>query len=462
MYIANMGELVHSDLHNHVIEILEEGLRAADPENTIPAKLVRKGRAIEVQGRRIELGDNVIVAGFGKASIKMLLSIKRILGDLINQSIVIAPKEYANTVGSSPEILPGEHPLPGKNTHRSSEKLLEILSQAGRGDTVLLLISGGGSALFEIPLEGVEISDIARVTQLLLRSGATIEELNIVRKHISAVKGGRLGKILREKGVRVVSLIVSDVIGDQLDTIASGPTVPDRSTYCDALKILIKRIGTHSIPENIARILEKGCRGELEETPKPGNPLLEGIENIVIISSLDSLKAMQRASIAKGYRSLILSNMIEGEAREVGKSLAGIAKTILSHGEPLEPPAIVLASGETTVKVTGKGVGGRNHELALSASLRLRGWEETIVASMGSDGVDGNSPGAGGIGDWRLLDDAEQQGINLAEYLENNDSYTALSRLGRSIYTGYTGTNVGDLIVIAARKTKQIYTSKQQ
>lgn len=451
MYVLNRDELIHSELHSDVIEILEEGLKAIDPENAIPKKLKLDRKTIEIQGKRIELGERVIIAGFGKASIKMLRSIKSILGDLVSQSAVIAPRERGKEE-KSPEILFGEHPIPGRDTLESSKKLLEILSQAGKGDTVLLLISGGGSALFEIPLEGVEIEDIAMVTQLLLRSGATIEELNIVRKHLSAVKGGRLGKMLRERGARVITLIASDVIGDQLDTIASGPTVPDRSTYCDAQKILARRLGSHNIPENIARIIEKGCRGEIEETPKPGDPLLESIENIVIISSIDGLKAMRRACIAKGYRSLILSNMIEGEAREVGKALAGIAKTILSYGEPVEPPAIVIASGETTVKVTGKGVGGRNHELALSASLKLRGWEESIAASMGSDGIDGNSPGAGGIGDWKLLEEAEQRGMDLTEYLDNNDSYTALSRLGRSIYTGYTGTNVGDFIVIAARR----------
>ncbi|HWQ16284.1 MAG TPA: glycerate kinase [Sulfolobales archaeon] len=451
MYVLNREELIHSDLHSDVIEILEEGLKAIDPENAIPERLKLSGKAIEIQGKRIELGERVIIAGFGKASVKMLHSIKRILGDLVSQSAVIAPREHS-TEGKSPEIMFGEHPIPGRSTLESSERLLEILSQAGKGDTVILLISGGGSALFEIPLEGVGIEDIAKVTQLLLRSGATIEELNTVRKHLSAVKGGRLGKMLRERGARVIALIASDVIGDQLDTIASGPTVPDRSTYCDAQKILTRRLGGQDIPENVVRIIEKGCRGEIEETPKPGDPLLESIENIVIISSIDGLKAMRRACIAKGYRSLILSNMIEGEAREVGKALAGIAKTILSHGEPIEPPAIVLASGETTVKVTGKGVGGRNHELALSASLKLRGWEESIVASMGSDGIDGNSPGAGGIGDWKLLEEAEQKGMDLTEYLDNNDSYTALSRLGRSIYTGYTGTNVGDFIVIAARR----------
>ncbi len=451
MYIINREELVHSDLHGDVVEILEAGLRAADPEIVIPARLRLRGKNLEIDGKRIGLRGRVIVAGFGKASIKMLRGVKKVLRDLVDQSVIIAPREHPTPEKMESEILFGEHPLPGRETLEASRKLLEILSKVGKDDTVLLLISGGGSSLFEIPIEGVEIGDIAKITNSLMRSGATIEELNIVRKHLSAVKGGRLGRMLREKGARVVALIISDVIGDSLDTIASGPTAPDRSTYCDAQRIVRRRLKNHEIPRNIAEILDRGCRGELEETPKPGDPLLESIENVIIASSMDSLREMYRVSISKGYRSIVLSNMIEGEAREIGKALAGIARTMLAHGEPLKPPAIALAAGETTVKVTGKGVGGRNHELALAASLKLKEWGESIVASIGSDGIDGNSPGAGGMGDWMLLEDAEKQGIDPIECLDNNDSYTALSKLGRSIVTGYTGTNVGDLIVIAAR-----------
>lgn len=451
VYIINRGELLHSDLHGDVIEILEAGLRAADPEIVIPARLRLRGKHLEIDGKRIELKGRIIVAGFGKASIKMLRGVKKVLGGLVDQSVIIAPREHQPPEEKEGEILFGEHPLPGRETLKASKRLLEILGSVGGNDTVLLLISGGGSALFEVPIEGVEIEDIAEITSSLMRSGATIDELNTVRKHLSAVKGGRLGRMLRERGARVAALIISDVIGDRLDTIASGPTAPDRSTYCEAQKIVRRRLRNHEIPKNIAEILERGCRGELEETPKPGDPLLEGIENVIIASSMDSLREMHRESISRGYRSIVLSNMIEGEAREVGKALAGIARTMLAHGEPLKPPATVLAAGETTVRVTGKGVGGRNHELALAASLKLSGWRESIVASIGSDGIDGSSPGAGGMGDWTLLEESEKLGIDLIDYLDNNDSYTALSKLRRSILTGYTGTNVGDLIVIAAR-----------
>jgi len=450
LYIKNFEGLARTAIHRDVLEVLEQGLRAADPEEAIPGKVRLEGRALEAAGTRVELGRRIIVAGFGKASYKMLKAVYKILGDKIEQGAVIIPREYqAPERLGRVEVLRGEHPLPGRETLRSSERLLEILESVGEGDTVMLLISGGGSSLFEAPVEGVGIEDIAETTKALLRAGATIEELNAVRKHISRVKGGRLGKALKKRGAEVVALIASDVVGDPIEVIASGPTAPDSSTYCEALSILRKKLAGRGAPENIVKTLEKGCRGELGETPKPGDKDLESIANIVIISNTDSLKAMKRASIEKGYRAIIVTNMLEGEAREVGKIMTSIALSIKALGEPLEPPAMALASGETTVEVRGRGIGGRNHELALSAALKLSKCIGCIVASIGSDGVDGVSPAAGGIADWLVRGEAEALGIDLEAHLEDNDSYTALSKLGRSIYTGYTGVNVGDLIVIA-------------
>jgi len=448
-YIKNFRGLARTAIHRSVLEVLEHGLRAADPEEAIPGKVRLEGGVLDASGTRVELRGRVIVAGFGKASYKMLEALYKILGDKIEGGAVIIPREYqAPEKLGRVEVLRGEHPLPGRETLRSSERLLEILEGVGEGDTVILLISGGGSALFEAPVEGVGIEEIAETTKALLRAGATIGELNAVRKHISRVKGGRLGKALKKRGAEVIALIASDVIGDPIDVIASGPTAPDTTTYCEALSIAKKILAEGEIPENIARALEKGCRGEIEETPKPGDRELERIANIVIISSTDSLKAMKRASMEKGYRTIILTNMLEGEAREVGKALASIALSIKKLREPLEPPAMVLASGETTVRVKGRGIGGRNHELALSAALKLDKCTGCIVASIGSDGVDGVSPAAGGIADWLVRGEAEALGIDLKAHLEDNDSYTALSKLGRSIYTGYTGVNIGDLVVV--------------
>lgn len=451
-FIKNIDEISHTDLHRDVLEIIEKGLEAADPEKVFPERLRLEGEKLYIMGREHRLAGRVYIIGIGKASGKMMNAIERILGDRIYRGAIIVPKGYrVERKLNKIEILEGEHPIPGKATQRSSERIMEIIEEIGEGDTAVILISGGASALFEIPAEDLGIEDIAEITQELLRSGATIEEINTVRKHLSRTKGGRLGKTLKRRKAHVITLIMSDVVGDPIDIIASGPTAPDPTTYCQAKEILRRRIGRKT-SEKIERVIEKGCRGELEETPKPGDLELEGISNIVIISNTDSLREMRRESKARKYNTIILSNTIEGEAREAGKILASIAKAMLRIGEPTKPPAVILAAGETTVRVKGKGVGGRNQELALSAGIKLKNEREAIVASIGSDGIDGNSIAAGGIGDHTLQSEADALGIDLIEYLENNDSYTALSRLKRTIVTGYTGINIGDLILIASRR----------
>lgn len=453
-YIKNLDEIGRSPLHRDVVEVLEKGLEAADPEKVVPRAVGLERNTLIVRGERIEIGGRIWVAGFGKASISMLRGLLKALGNTVSGGAVIAPLEVQPDLGrvQGIEILRGEHPLPGRNTLESSRKLLEVLEGVEEGDTVLVLISGGGSALFEVPEEGVGIEDIAEISEKLMRSGADIEELNAVRKHLSRVKGGRLAKILRRRGARIVALIVSDVVGDRIETVASGPTSPDPTSYCEALRIVEKRLGGQAPPE-ILKILRRGCEGLLDDTPKPGDPDLGAVRNLVMISSRDSLEAMLLRSSEMGYRSMILSNMIEGEAREAGKLLAGIARSMARSSLPLRTPAMILASGETTVRVRGRGIGGRNQELALSAATRL-GERGCLVASIGSDGVDGNSPAAGGVGDWDVVEDSERMGLDLHESLENNDSYTALRKLGRSVITGPTGINVGDLIVIASAPEK--------
>lgn len=453
-YIKNSEEMGRTPIHRDVIEVLERGLEAADPEKALPKMVGFEDSALIVRGERIEVGGKIWVVGFGKASIAMARGLLKVLGDAVYGGAVIAPLEARpglNNIGGI-EILRGEHPLPGTNSLRSSRKLLDMLEGVAEDVTVLILISGGGSALFEVPEEGVGIEDIAEITEKLMRSGANIRELNTVRKHLSRVKGGRLAKILRRRKARVVALIVSDVVGDEMETIASGPTSPDPTSYCDAARIVERRLAGQA-PEEIVKILRRGCEGLIEETPKPGDPDLEGVKNRVVISSRDSLEAMLSRSSEMGYGSMILSAMVEGEASEVGKLLAGIAMSMARHSLPLRTPAMILAAGETTVRVKGRGIGGRNQELALSAATRLKE-RGCLVASIGSDGIDGNSPAAGGVGDWETLEDAEKAGVDVQESLDNDDSYTALKRVGRAVVTGPTGTNVGDLIVITSAPEK--------
>ena len=352
---------------------------------------------------------------------------------------------YEGRVGPV-EVLRGDHPIPSSNTLRSSRRLLEYLeTQVGPDDVVLVLISGGGSALFEVPEDGIGLGEIALVTRELMRAGADIVELNTVRKHLSAVKGGKLLRRIPAK--RVFSLIISDVVGDRLDTIASGPTAPDETTFRDAEEVLRRRGLWERVPESVRRWIEKGVRGEAPETVKPGDPVLRKVRNVIVASNAISLEAMAKFLEAKGYHAVILTPYIEGEAREVGKVLGAIARSVAEKGYLATRPAALLAGGETTVTVRGSGVGGRNQELCLSIAMAIRGYRNIVFACMGSDGVDGISPAAGAIVDGATYDEALSRGLDPKAYLDNNDSYTFFTRLGLAIMTGYTGTNVNDFVV---------------
>jgi glycerate-2-kinase len=276
-----------------------------------------------------------------------------------------------------------------------------------------------------------------------MRAGASIEELNTVRKHLSAIKGGWLAKELR---CRTYALILSDVVGDRIDVIGSGPTAPDPTTYADALKVIARRRA--DVPERVLRHLEAGARGAYPETPKPGDQCFSKVRNVVVGSNLDAVKAAASALRRRGIKTLPLTSMLSGEAREAARLLSAIAKDIRRSGIPLRPPAAVVAGGETVVTVRGNGVGGRNQELALALAVNLRDVEGFVAASMGTDGIDGPTDAAGAVVTDGTLRRAAEKGLNPEEYLEDNDSHTFFKRVGGLIYTGPTGTNVGDITVI--------------
>ncbi|MEM2529229.1 MAG: MOFRL family protein, partial [Ignisphaera sp.] len=282
----------------------------------------------------------------------------------------------------------------------------------------------------------------------LMRRGADIFELNTVRKRFSRVKGGKLLRYIRARNI--VSLIISDVIGDRLDTIASGPTAPDETSYGDVYSILTRRGLWNEMPETMRSIIEAGLRGELPDTPKSGDPIFSNVHNIIIASNAIALESMARKAEEYGFKSLILTSMVEGEAREVGKVIASIIKNILAYSRPVEKPVAILIGGETVVTVRGKGVGGRNQELCLSLAVSIKGLE-TVAVCMGTDGIDGISPAAGAIVDGYTIDEGYRLGLDPIAYLENNDSYTYFSKINRAIITGYTGTNVNDVLLALIR-----------
>jgi len=338
------------------------------------------------------------------------------------------------------------HPIPGEEGVNSTKAMLEIARKAGKDDLIIVLISGGGSALMPCPADPVTLEDKKIVTNLLLKCGATINEINVVRKHLSEFKGGQLAKTAYP--ATLVNLIISDVVGDPLDIIASGPTVPDSSTFQDAYNVLKKYNLLNKIPENIKKRIQLGLSGKIEETPKPGDKIFRNVHNILIASNRTACIAAVKKARELGINSMLLSTYIEGEARHVGAVLAGLAKEIHNYDTPIKKPAVIVCGGETTVTVVGNGKGGRNQELALGSALKISGLNGIVIASVGTDGKDGTSDAAGAIVDGQTLKRAQKLGLDTTKYLANNNSYMFFKKLGDAIFTGTTGTNVNDLITI--------------
>lgn len=441
--IRNLSELMHSNLHRDALKIIEAGLTAADPVKAVKGKVKLIDNKLIVNGHELSIERGVKVLGFGKASAHMALGIEEVLGDLIIDGAVIIPKGTTSPALKKIKVLYGSHPVPDESSLNSTKELLKLAETRKEGEVFIVLISGGGSALFEVPVDPIDLNDLRKTTSLLLRSGADIKEINTVRKHISRVKGGRLAELLYP--ATTASLILSDVVGDPIEFIASGPTAPDSTTYAEAVSVL-RRYGIWDlVPESVREVLSRGLRGELPETPKPDNPIFKNVMNVIVASNYLSLKAMEEVARRLGYNPLIVTSMMEGEAREVGKFIAGIIRNIKAYDEPVKKPAVLLMGGETTVTVRGSGVGGRNQELALSVAISIAGLDGVVFASIGSDGIDGVSDAAGAIVDGTTVIKGKELGLNPFEALANNDSHNYLRRLKSVIYTGLTGTNVNDL-----------------
>ncbi len=438
--IANWEEIAKGEAESLVLEILEEGLRAADPFASVR-------EALPGLMGFIRSFERVMVIGFGKASPGMALACEASLGDAILGGAIIAPK---GSVGDKRperiEVLEGTHPIPSELNLRAAERLLSISKGLSNRDLIITLISGGGSALFAYPAPGITLEDKVEATKLLLAAGANIWEVNCIRKHISAVKGGQLVK--HANPARILGLILSDVVGDDISSIASGPTSPDPSTYGDAWAILERHGLIDRFPRNILKRFREGLGGGIPDTPKPGDPIFEGVRNVIVANNMRALSAMAAMVESRGLRAMIATSYLEGEAKEVGKVIGSIAKQIRDRGQPLSPPCAVLFGGETTVTLRGEGKGGRNQELALSVAISIAGLRDTWFASIGSDGIDGTTDAAGAIVSGETAGEALVRGLDPVKFLENNDSHSILKELGRLIYTGPTGTNVNDLAML--------------
>jgi len=428
---------------------LESALNAVNPKQIIKSKLLLKNLTLHVNGYSIDLKKfkNIYVIGGGKASGSMAEALEQVLGNSITNGLVNVPRSSKNKTDII-KLHEASHPIPDEAGVEGTRRMLKIAEQAKEDDLIICLISGGGSSLMPLPRGKISIADKKEITNALLKCGATINEINTVRKHISDFKGGWLAK--KAYPSSILNLILSDVVGDPLDFIASGPTVPDSTTFSDAIKVLKKYRLWSKAPASIRKVLSDGEKGLIPETPKANDEAFKRVYNVVVGNNRLASLTAQKYLKSEGLNTLLLTSTLEGEARHVGIMLASIVHEVSVSGNPVPKPAGIIAGGETTVTVTGKGLGGRNQEIALATVRNLKGMNGVAVASLSTDGVDGPTDAAGAIADGKTLVRAAKMGLTPEEYLAENDSYHFFSKLGDLIFTGPTGTNVNDVSVIVA------------
>jgi glycerate 2-kinase len=404
-------------------------------------------RSLRVQGQRLVCGpltlelndvERVIVLGCGKASAAMAHAVEEILGDRVAGGFVVVKDGYRSPT-SRIEVAEAGHPVPDSRGRAASQRLLDIAAAAGRGDLIIFVVSGGGSALTPAPAPPITLEEKQAVTSLLLAAGATINELNAVRKHLSLFKGGQLARAAAP--ARVLTLALSDVIGDPLDVIASGPTAPDPSTYGAALSVLERRGLVDRVPPTVVERLRAGSSGAVPETPKPGDHLFDRVTNVIVGNNAIVVDTAAQRARALGYRPQLLTRGLQGEARAVARELVARARA-------LEPPACLIAGGETTVTVRGRGRGGRCQELALAAALELAPDEPLVVLAAGTDGTDGPTDAAGAVVDAATLARGGQGESGARAALDDNDANTLLAASGDLIVSGPTNTNLLDLYLV--------------
>jgi glycerate 2-kinase len=434
-------------LRQDALAIFHSALAAVDPEEAVHRYLRVDNNVLLVDGGRYDLKsyDRILVVGAGKAVAPMAKAVEDILGGRVAAGLLVVKDGHGLPLKNI-RVQEASHPVPDERGVAGTLEVLKLLQGAGKHDLVLCLISGGGSALLIAPAEGISLPDKQATTRSLLACGATIHEINTIRKHLSRAKGGQLARAAHPAGV--LSLILSDVVGDDLDVIGSGPTVPDRSSFQDTLDIFKRYDIWDRIPVSVRERVSQGVKGTLPETPKPGDPAFSGCVQVLVGSCLRALTAAAQSAERLGYRSLILSSKFEGEAREVAKAFASIGKEALSSHHPLKPPACLLTGGETTVTIQGDGRGGRNQEFVLAGAIALDGTDRIVVLAGGTDGTDGPTDAAGAIADGATISKAKALGMNPHAFLKRSDSYHFFEPLGDLILTGPTRTNVMDVYML--------------
>ncbi len=431
-------------LKQHALNIFQAGLNAVNSEYAVKKHIKIVDGILQVDEREYKLSEfnHIDVIGFGKASALMAKAVEDSLGKQIRQGYIVVKYGHVTNL-SKIKLHEAGHPIPDEAGVKGAVKIIDILSQASQNDLILCLISGGGSALLPAPVNSVTLEEKQAVTRLLLSCGATIHEMNAVRKHISTLKGGQMARMAFP--ATLVSLILSDVIGDNPDVISSGPTAPDVSTFHECIMILKKYQLYNEIPETVLKHLKKGEKSEIPETPKLDDDCFKKVQNLIVGNNRMAAQAAAEKAETLGYQTKILTTELQGKAREAATYLVS---QFHEEMQKSNKPFCLIAAGETTVNIQGNGKGGRNQELALAAANALQKMKDVCLLSAGTDGNDGPTDAAGAIVDHETVERAREMGIDPLLFLENNDSWHFFEKLGDHVKTGPTNTNVMDLQIM--------------
>jgi glycerate 2-kinase len=441
------------DLRAVAQQLQQAALAAVDPAEAAYKFVSRVGDQLLVVDRSYNLREfeRVWLIGAGKAAVPMADAMSEVLRDRLSGGVIVT--KYQHVDRSLPDrirVHEAGHPVPDQHSVEAARDLAALLSRAASRDLVFCVISGGGSALMTLPAEGISLADLQATTQLLLRAGATIHQINTIRKHLDTIKGGGLARLAN--GAPIVTLILSDVIGDDLPVIASGPTVPDPSTFAEAWRIVQQFDLVDQLPAAVRARLSLGASGDIADTPKPGDPLFDRVQTVIVGSNAQAAQAAEKAARQLLFNTLLLTTQAQGEAREVAKVAAAIAKEIARYNRPVPKPACIILGGETTVTLKGHGLGGRNQEMALAAAIAIEGLPNTLIAALGTDGTDGPTDAAGAIATGETIGRGRSIGLDAQAHLADNDAYHFFQPLGDLIVTGPTGTNVNDLLFILVQE----------
>lgn len=442
------SSMLHSNpvVRGKIVKTLEAALAAVDPRNAVLNVLQREGDQLIVGDRRYDLSQfaRIFVIGAGKAGAPMAQAVEQVLGERIAAGVVVVKTAHGGPTHQV-TIAEASHPMPDAAGVAAGQQILQLAHQAGPQDLVIALLSGGGSALLVAPAEGLTLADKQAMTNALLACGATINEINCLRKHCSAVKGGQLARAVAP--ATLITLALSDVIGSPLDVIASGPTVPDASTWADAWAVVEKYELATKLPSAIIARLRAGLAGALADTPKADDPAFVTTQNVIVADNRVAAEAALAQARALGYNAMLLTTYVEGEAAQVAKVAVALAKEVQATGQPLPTPACLILGGETTVTLgANPGRGGRNQELALAAAVALQNTPGVTLVALATDGSDGPTDSAGGLADQMTLARGAAAGLSAADHLRRHDAYGFLQATHDLLITGPTQTNVNDLI----------------